>query len=38
MEMQSLWKKVEIPLNFIPQQAMRFDNLFVTVGYFSIWK
>jgi len=34
MEMQSLWKKVEIPLNFFTHIAMKFDNLFVKVGFF----
>ena len=37
MEMQSLWKKVEIPSNFFPHIAMKFDNLFITVGFYSIW-
>jgi len=42
MEMQSLWKKVEIPLNYFTHIAMKFDNLFVKVEIFSIcgsiWK
>jgi len=37
MEMQSLWKKVEIPSNFFTHIAMKFDNLFITVEFFTIF-
>ena len=36
MEMHSLWKKVEIPSVFPPGRDKQFDNLLITVDYFSI--
>ena len=34
--MQSFWKKVEIPSIFFRQIAVKFDNILITVEFFSI--